>query len=570
MKTIKNIMVLSSVIILASCDMDNYFDLKRPESTPWLSVNDLEYSVADPYNTLFQNPNWQSPIGIIPYYQELVADLSTVNPQGAYEQEALYWYPRQMSTFDVTGQQFEKTFSILYRAVTGATSPLTYIEEKEANNEPVFANMTENDRKTLARQTGELYFMRGYAYWLISRAFVAPYDPNGGEGNDRRFIPLINKLEYSQESARNPYMGTVQEVYNLMLSDFTKAKDLMPEDFFERGRANKYAAAVMLMRVKWLMGDTEGALDEANYIIEQVEAGVAPFDLSEDPIVAFNRNAEPQYTADPIAKEVIFECAFTESNQSNNVAIPLARMCKTGIYNFKSTVFDANNKLWLDGARGSQNWQHGGWACAYWNPHLIKYIGWAITDDPMDLTNYVPSAEALSDKRFVQLHYFLRNYIEGGDQTIYEMAYNKTKWNAFWNDKYYRAPYGKYSQVPLIRLAEVYLTRATLCLEQQPGQALIDVNLIRSRAGLSPLDNVTEEDIEKERIKELGFENGDRLLYLVAMQKIIDGQKRNPGAIYENPNRDGDPIPAMAPPYNDMYVPLPSIEYLYSGTYQQP
>ena len=73
-------------------------------------------------------------------------------------------------------------------------------------------------------------------------------------------------------------------------------------------------------------------------------------------------------------------------------------MCKTGIYNFKSKTFDASNKLWLEGARGSQNWQHGGWACAYWNPRLIKYIGWAVTDDPMDLTNYVPSAEALADK----------------------------------------------------------------------------------------------------------------------------------------------------------------------------
>ena len=46
--------------------------------------------------------------------------------------------PRQMSTFDVTGQQFEKTFSILYRSVTGATSPLTYIEEKEKKGEPDF------------------------------------------------------------------------------------------------------------------------------------------------------------------------------------------------------------------------------------------------------------------------------------------------------------------------------------------------------------------------------------------------------------------------------------------------
>ena len=125
MKAIKNIMIaLSGIALLASCDMDKFFELDRPESNPWLSVDDLEYSVADPYNTLFQNPNWQAPIGIIPYYQELVADLSTVNPQGAYEQEALYWYPRQMSTFDVTGQQFEKTFSILYRSVTGATSPL--------------------------------------------------------------------------------------------------------------------------------------------------------------------------------------------------------------------------------------------------------------------------------------------------------------------------------------------------------------------------------------------------------------------------------------------------------------
>ena len=100
MKAIKNIMIaLSGIALLASCDMDKFFELDRPESNPWLSVDDLEYSVADPYNTLFQNPNWQAPIGIIPYYQELVADLSTVNPQGAYEQEALYWYPRQMSTF---------------------------------------------------------------------------------------------------------------------------------------------------------------------------------------------------------------------------------------------------------------------------------------------------------------------------------------------------------------------------------------------------------------------------------------------------------------------------------------
>lgn len=61
MKAIKNIMIaLSGIALLASCDMDKFFELDRPESNPWLSVDDLEYSVADPYNTLFQNPNWQA------------------------------------------------------------------------------------------------------------------------------------------------------------------------------------------------------------------------------------------------------------------------------------------------------------------------------------------------------------------------------------------------------------------------------------------------------------------------------------------------------------------------------
>ena len=54
MKAIKNIMIaLSGIALLASCDMDKFFELDRPESNPWLSVDDLEYSVADPYNTLF-------------------------------------------------------------------------------------------------------------------------------------------------------------------------------------------------------------------------------------------------------------------------------------------------------------------------------------------------------------------------------------------------------------------------------------------------------------------------------------------------------------------------------------
>ena len=37
MKAIKNIMIaLSGIALLASCDMDKFFELDRPESNPWL------------------------------------------------------------------------------------------------------------------------------------------------------------------------------------------------------------------------------------------------------------------------------------------------------------------------------------------------------------------------------------------------------------------------------------------------------------------------------------------------------------------------------------------------------
>ena len=80
----------------------------------------------------------------------------------------------------------------------------------------------------------------------------------------------------------------------------------------------------------------------------------------------------------------------------------------------------------------------------------------------------------------------------------------------------------------------------------------------------------TEEDIEKERIKELGFEANDRLTYLVAMNKSIDGTKPSLDGVDLNSDTNnpmiGTPIPALNPPYSEMYVPLPSIEYLYSGS----
>ena len=90
-----------------SCNTDAFFELDRPEVTPWQNVNDFEYMVVSPYTAHFQMQGWGSPMATIAFYGEWAADLTFANPW-SIEQEAVYWYPRQMSTYDPTGSNTER------------------------------------------------------------------------------------------------------------------------------------------------------------------------------------------------------------------------------------------------------------------------------------------------------------------------------------------------------------------------------------------------------------------------------------------------------------------------------
>lgn len=67
----------------------------------------------------------------------------------------------------------------------------------------------------------------------------------------------------------------------------------------------------------------------------------------------------------------------------------------------------------------------------------------------------------------------------------------------------------RFGDVPVIRLAEMYLTRAEANFRNNTSVGatpLADVNIVRGRAGLAPLTAVTLADIVKERALELAFE----------------------------------------------------------------
>jgi hypothetical protein len=177
---------------------------------------------------------------------------------------------------------------------------------------------------------------------------------------------------------------------------------------------------------------------------------------------------------------------------------------------------------------------------------IAEFIGWI---NPVDSTETI---EATNDKRYKQLFV----WVNQSDSTIppwmqdttkvYETRFPWVHRSNIWNNKYYRGENGKYTNVPVIRLPEMYLTKAIIEFRlNRDDMGLGEVNVVRNRAGLTNLTSVKEEDIHKERIKELAFE-GDRLYYLKSLKMSISAGDRDDQSLLQyDDNRLYWPIPEL-------------------------
>jgi hypothetical protein len=80
------------------------------------------------------------------------------------------------------------------------------------------------------------------------------------------------------------------------------------------------------------------------------------------------------------------------------------------------------------------------------------------------------------------------------------------------SNRYTQKHLDRFGDVPVIRLAEMYLTRAEANFMENTAVGatpLSDVNMIRKRAGLADLTTVTLPAILKERASELAFEGNN-------------------------------------------------------------
>ncbi|SFH01567.1 RagB/SusD family nutrient uptake outer membrane protein [Pontibacter chinhatensis] len=312
------------------------------------------------------------------------------------------------------------------------------------------------------RILAEAKFFRAYHYFSLVRAF--------GGVPLRLSVPLPGEQE--DPATLNIPRSSPEEVYAQIIKDLTEAAAVLPNrGATARGRATQGAALGMLAKVQLYQRNWQEVVNLAN----QVEG--LGYNLVED-----------YYSIFRIAGEHNNESIFEIEAQTVPGNCP------------------ASNSQWAEvqGVRGQ--------------------FGWGFVEPTEDLVN----AYEEGDERLDATILFRGETTPEGD------LINPNAPNPRYNQKAYvpsfvtnECGYAKDQNVRILRFAEVLLMRAEASNELgDTQQALADLNRVRERAGLDPIESATQEELRNliwhERRVELALENGDRFFDLVRQGRAAE------------------------------------------------
>lgn len=334
---------------------------------------------------------------------------------------------------------------------------------------------------------GEALFLRAYNYFELVNNF-------GG-------VPLALK-EYST-SELNLERATKEEVYAAIEEDLITACRLLKADASklntERGRANKWVAQALLARTYLFHGKWQEAYNYADSVIVSGAYSLEPNFL------------DMWNPLDHQCPEFVFE---TETSSVSDKSLGNQICTYTGARGEKQDKFPSNDK--------SDVWDGWGWGVPtsdLENCYLsekdeirrkstIATWGEPVYGDEVNNPNYYFDLDQNKSGRIIRKFYI-------------PVAVRRTLVN-----KRQNAPLN----MPIIRLAEMYLTRAEASYYLgNTSSALGDIDIVRSRVGLSPKKGTVSgkevlKAIWKERRMELAFEG----LRLYDIRRQIDPDTNKP------------------------------------------
>ena len=509
---------LLSIIAVVGCDGQEFLNNATPPSDEgpgqgkWQSVEDLDLLAAGTYWMTSGECCNESQQVVGSWARTMPTDIAVPLADGGEgffldQKDADVFYGRNPNNPDNTS--LEDIWQSTYAAIANSNSGIEFIENKFFDDDGQVP--FEDPNNWIPRIYGELKFLRAYNYYILAKTFSPPYSQNNLA---EKGVIMRTEPTNSFNAASKP-LGTVEELYNLLITDLQQAIDNLPNEpkpndpeFYNYSRATKPAATTLLARINFEMQNWGAAQDLATEVINDPR-----FTLTEEPIVAWNQDTFNR------PNEVIWYYQWVDGD---------------GVGHNSDWKWP---KGWNSWNATRANWGNVGSIINNVKFVSVSYsflenVGWI--DNINDLNE---TSSATQDLRYQQLYKrFEANDAAGG------LAFNKP---TVWINKYYRSEnYPPTTNVPLLRVSEMYLTRSIISFLGGNGatknleQARNDINKIRQRAGLQSINQgqLTAEIIHAERMKELAFE-GDRLPYLQALRIDIPNGDRGSGSIpWNDPN----------------------------------
>lgn len=144
------------------------------------------------------------------------------------------------------------------------TWPFAYEQIERANNALIYIpKVPVMDEAIRTRSMGEAYFLRGYAYFVLSQIY--------GE------VPLITE-DNVLAGNYNVAKSSVDSVRALVESDFLKAADMLPETYSDadKGRVSKGAAWGMLTKLYMFEDKFQNAITYGSKVTGDANYALAP------------------------------------------------------------------------------------------------------------------------------------------------------------------------------------------------------------------------------------------------------------------------------------------------------
>jgi starch-binding outer membrane protein, SusD/RagB family len=321
------------------------------------------------------------------------------------------------------------------------------------------------------RVEGEAKFIRGILYFELVRFYAQPWGFEAG--NTHLGVPIVLTPVQTYEDVTFPARATVGAVYTQILNDLGDAKDLLApgKAGANRGLATSTNASALLARVYLSQKDWPNAAAEATVVINEFGGANA---LNSTPKSCFNN---PGYTSEDVF--MIRQNLYSHAGQSNDgIGTFFASLAGFGRGDVRATrthlrLFEEPNGDTI----------------------LIKEPGMSVYDTLYikDLrAKYEVNSNAKVINEFNTMYYYGIGSRGGWTRT--------SKW-------------GRYeTNIPVIRLAEMYLTRAEANFMNSSSignTPISDLNIVRARANadlIAAPGDVNLDLIKLDRYKELCFE----------------------------------------------------------------